>query len=66
MTPQGTGVEPLSPAPPIPAPSGARNYQKEEVTNPNEQRLVGSSAGRHWANLMAVSGQFSRPPLGRS
>jgi hypothetical protein len=65
MTPQGTGAEPLSPAPPIPVPS-APESQNQEVITRTRSGLVGSSAGRHWADLMAVSGQFSRPPLGRS
>ena len=65
MTPQGTG---RSPFPPHPLSQRLRrpNYQKRGGGSPDKKWTFGSFAGRRWANLMAVRGRFSRPPLGAS
>ena len=56
----------MTPAPPIPAPSGARNHQKQEVIDPNKKRTLGQfcwpplgkSHGRQRAVLTAAAGQI--------
>jgi hypothetical protein len=59
------------PAPLVPRTLSQRRWRptikQRKVIPPDKQSgTAGSFAGRHWADLVAISVQFSRPPLGRS